>query len=317
MSYRLRQGFTKNNCEGFYDPTLDQELVLPENCDPKYEPEGYMHFILNISQRGYQDKLIQAYSSDAVVIDLGAGSGYAGINALLQGAKYVYFVEGDEIAAAMLCKGLQKSDIDKNRYGVIYKDIEDLERSDFPGPTPQVVYSEFYGPTIFDEGWYPYTQHLDSLFPNLYYAPGFQSMEIASWDADYTVSPWPYNHPELLDQVKTKYNNFMWNKYRLATAHDEIGPVKPHTKTIHGKFIYDANTKQLTERCVVTITKPEQMLGVFPIQYGSHDVEHYDEIPTFGWWIEEPGTYTLTMDIKNACKQAPRIIYPGEIDNGG
>lgn len=61
---------------------------------------------------------------DAFVLDLFAGSGALGIEALSRGAKKVIFVEKDRAALRSLQQNLDKIGIDKNDYKIIAKDVE-------------------------------------------------------------------------------------------------------------------------------------------------------------------------------------------------
>ena len=310
MTYRLKEssfwGDKSNLVEVSDNP-------FPSEWDTRYTPEGFHWFVAN-SDRQYQHTLIKEYSRDKIVIDLGAGAGYAGINAFKHGAKFVYFVEYDPQASLMLERALEKIGfINEWQYQIINKDIEKLTIGDFAGPVPEVVYSEFYGPCIFDEGFGPYTKHLDTLFPDLYYAPECQAMEVRTWDTDYSVPPWPYKRPELIESFKVKYANSIWNSQAMPD-YDLMPTPKPHTT--HGMFYYNANTKELIDNVTVVTTTPEQMIGFFPIEYGCHHKYSFEDMPRIGWWVEEPGTYVVTMDVTNALSDMPRIIYPGESSNG-
>jgi hypothetical protein len=317
MTYRLKESnfHNGNQSSGWWNRSdLDEVSGMPSEWDTRYNPEGFHWFVAN-SDRQYQHKLIKEYSRDKIVIDLGAGAGYAGINAFKHGAKFVYFVEYDPQASLMLERALEKIGfINKWQYQVINKDIERLTIEDFAGPIPEVVYSEFYGPCIFDEGFGPYTKHLDTLFPDLYYAPECQAMDVRTWDTDYSVPPWPYKRPELIESFKVKYSNSVWNAQALPD-YDPMPTPKPHTT--HGMFYYNANTKELIDSVTVVTTTPEQMIGFFPIEYGCHHDYFFENDPRIGWWVEEPGTYVVTMDVANALQGMPRIIYPGESSNGG
>lgn len=319
MTYRLKESNFHNNntTSGWWAKSNLVEVTdnpFPQEWDTRYTPEGFHWFVAN-SDRKYQQPLIEKYSENETVIDLGAGCGYAGINAFKHGAKFVYFVEYDPQASVMLKRALEKLGFSQDQYQVINKDIEKLTVEDFIGPVPKVVYSEFYGPCIFDEGFGPYTNHLDTLFPNLYYAPECQAMEVRSWDTDYSVPPWPYKRPELIESFKVKYANSIWNTRSLPDYDPMPTPTPPYTT--HGMFYYNANTKKVIDSVTVVTTTPEQMIGFFPIQYGCHHNYYFENDPRIGWWVEEPGTYVVTMDIENALKGMPRIIYPGELSNGG
>ena len=319
MTYRLKESNFHNSttASGRWARSDLVEVFdspFPSEWDTRYTPEGFHWFVAN-SDRKQQHPLIEKYSKDKTVIDLGAGAGYAGINAFKHGAKFVYFVEYDPHSSLMLERALEKIGfINKWQYQVINKDIEQLTVEDFTGPIPEVVYSEFYGPCIFDEGFGPYTKHLNNLFPNLYYAPEAQAMEVRTWDTDYSVPPWPYKRPELIESFKVKFTNSVWNS-RALPDHDPMPTPKP-PYTTHGMFYYNANTEELIDSVTVVTTTPEQMIGFFPIEYGCHDKYNFENEPRIGWWVEEPGTYVVTMDVANALEGMPRIIYPGELNNG-
>ena len=314
MTYRLRESnFFKISDENRPDLAAQSDSPFPSEWDTRHNPEGFVLSIANAPRR-HQDNLIEEYSKDKTVIDLGAGSGYAGINAFKHGAKFVYFVEYDPQAFLILDRALEKLGFSQEQYRVINKDIERLTVEDFTGPVPEVVYSEFYGPCIFDEGFVSYTRHLDKLFPNLYYAPEFQAMEVRTWDADYSVPPWPYKRPELLESFKVKFANSVWASQSMPKHDPMPEPTLPYTT--HGMFYYNANTKKLTESVTVVTTKSEQMIGFFPIEFGCHHDYYWINRPRIGWWVNEPGTYVVTMDVANALNGMPRIIYPGELSNG-
>jgi SAM-dependent methyltransferase len=306
MTYRLYDSFKTNDW-----------AHNPENIKDIFDwfdhrPEGFEMWIANNSIRDrFVEPVIEAKVKNKVVIDLGCGSGYYGVMSLLLGCEYAYFVDICAQTTAIVQRGLDKmheAGLIKNNYQVIHSDIESLTREHFQGPEAQVVLSEFFGPLVFDEGFQPYTEHLDTIFKNLDFMPNRLSVRISTWEADFTKSPWPHANPHLIEMYKAYFANKPFLN-KLSFFGDNIGTVdcKGLDLLHHGEIFYDANDKSVNEEVDIIITEPSQMLGVFNCLLGGIDGTWFSNAPKYGWWIDEPGHYKIIIDVKHS-KRMPVLI---------
>jgi predicted RNA methylase len=195
-------------------------------------PEGMNLDMVNMEGRleNIFKPALEEEAQDKVVIDLGCGTGMIGIYALEQGAKFVYFVEQNSQMIHILNKVLTKK-IDRSKFKIIHKDIENLKVEDFDRGKPDLCVGEFFGPRLFDEGYVMYTRHLNKLFPTINFIPERFEGKFSIVDIDYSTEIWP-KEKILIDHFK-----FMYSEKGFAKS-----MTKPSEKEFIATIDFDANT---------------------------------------------------------------------------
>jgi len=96
---------------------------------------------------------------DKVVVDMGAGTGFLTIGALISGAKKIYFVDSDENALKILKDNIvsviENYDVELGDYRLINKDIKDITISTFPEKIDVVIMNPPFGTR---------EKHMDTVF---------------------------------------------------------------------------------------------------------------------------------------------------------
>ncbi len=258
-------------------------------------PEGMNLQMINDSHR--LDKLlgpaIAEESAGKVVIDLGCGTGLLGLTALQHGAEFVYFVERDPQMFHILSSTLPKL-LEPQKYCLINQDIELLTIDDFVGPIPNLVVSEFYGPTLFDEGYVFYARHLKSLFQDLRFIPQHFDVEVNICDVDYSLSIWPTN-TMLLEHFRFMYSEKGFNSNNAADNY-----IPTITPRLQGKLTYNAETDKFYNTVEVqSIPGQEQLVHCCcVIRHG--DYKH--SFSSYGWFVpnnEQSHTYEVYVSLEN------------------
>lgn len=167
--------------------------------------------------------VIEKTVQNKIVIDMGAGTGVLGFYALEHGAKFIYFVEQDGQMCYILENVLSKK-LDSTKYKLISKDIQNLDLSDFDQGIPDIAVSEFYGPTLFDEGYSAYTKHIRSMFPKCYFIPEAFVTDFYLNDIDYSYDIWPVD-TNLIDHFKFMYKEKGFSKHIPTTLDKIIGTI--------------------------------------------------------------------------------------------
>jgi SAM-dependent methyltransferase len=258
-------------------------------------PEGMNLQMLNDQHR--LDVLlgpsIVEQSAGQTVIDLGCGTGLLGLTAIQQGAEFVYFVERDPQMFYILQSTLPNL-LQPHQYCLINSDIESLKAEDFVGPTPSLVISEFYGPTLFDEGYIFYVRHLKSLFNNLKFIPEQFDVEVTVCDVDYSLSIWPTN-PLLLDHFRFMYSEKGFNSHHAADGY--VPTVSPR---IQGTLSYNTNSDYFHNTVEIqTIAGIEQLVHCWCVIRHGHREHRFS---SYGWFIpsnDHPHKYQITVSIDN------------------
>lgn len=292
MPYKLTESFEKNSW--WFDSELPDELFT-------HHPEGFLPWIADTDSRKSEHRnKLRALAKGKVIIDLGCGAGWGGFTALAAGAKFCYFVDINPQTTMLITKALKMHPtLRKDQYQVITADIMMLTREQFHGPEPELVYSEFYGPLHFDEGFYEYTRHLDTLFPNLYYYPEHLSAQIEIWPNDFSKTPWPRD-PELLHSYKAYYANKPWMNTPEFLGRDNLLHDHDIQNRVNvGTVFYNAVTKELCNT-VIFESPANHLVGIKFTSIGHED--HFGAF-RFGWWLEEAGTYEFFMDVEYSNKK--------------
>jgi predicted RNA methylase len=212
-------------------------------------------------------------SRGRTVADLGCGTGVLGIYALEKGADFVYFVEQDDQMIHILENILPKK-LNKSKFKIIHKDIENLTLQDFESNIPNVAVSEFYGPRLFDEGYVNYVRHVKKLFPDCKFIPEKFCGTFYFIDIDYSQPIWPKDK-ELVDYFKFMYQEKGFARYIES----------PSEKTLVGKIEFDANTGNFANNLEFNypFITDKILLGVMTAEYKNY----IHEYTTIGWLFAE------------------------------
>jgi SAM-dependent methyltransferase len=228
---------------------------------------------------------ISSVSKDKIFIDMGCGTGILGMYALATGAKFVYFVEMNPYMFELLTKVIPTK-LNKNQFKLINKDIEHLTIEDFDCGIPDVAVSEFYGPTLFDEGYVNITKYVKSIFPKIYFIPEIFKIDFYLSNINYGDSSiWP-NDSELLDFYKINYSDNGFN-VNIEFQGDYVGNI-----------IFNANTQIFDNSVSFLFEHDNDKLLI-----GSKIILHNDlkqEFGNFGWFIDKENknkTFNISSDV--------------------
>ena len=96
---------------------------------------------------------------DKVIVDLGAGTGFLSMGALISGAKKLYFVDSDENALKILKENIvsviENYDVAISDYRLIHKDIKEIDITSFPEKVDVVIMNPPFGTK---------EKHMDTVF---------------------------------------------------------------------------------------------------------------------------------------------------------
>lgn len=265
-------------------------LDIPEGMNlDMVNDEGRLHPVIFPS--------IDTLPKNKIFLDAGCGSGMIGLYALKQGAKFVYFLEQDPQTLRILENTLHKL-IPKGRFVIISKDIEDLTVDDFKNGAPHFITSEFYGPTLFDEGYVHYTKHLRSLFPKAHFIPEHFETRIFTTDIDYSWPLWPHDH-SVLEQYK-----FMYSEKGYISNN---GWFVPEEMDYVDSITYDANRLVFKNLIQLVHKGPEKLVYC---QNVIHSKQREQVFSFYGWYLpasKKKKTYEIKISLDNETIFQPII----------
>lgn len=264
-------------------------------------PEG-----MNIQMINQPDRVekviypaIEKIEKDSIVLDAGCGTGLLGMYALEKGAKFVYFLEQSPQMYHIL-ENVLPDKLPAGSYKLIRKDIEHLTIEDFDHGVPDYVTSEFYGPTLFDEGYVYYTKHLKSLFENVKFIPECFETKIYKADVNYSQCLWP-KHKNLIDHFKFMYSSKGFNSvncgYFDPTQPEYIGSIK-----------FNANTQVFENSVSIDFEREQEKIIYCLNTINSHGNEQ--QFSFYGWYVpktKSKKTYTVYISLDNDSLFQPRI----------
>ena len=216
---------------------------------------------------------INELDTNKIFIDLGCGTGALGLQALRNGAKFVYFVERDAQMFHIIQNVLPKK-IDAAKFKLINKDIEDLTSADFDHGTPDYVVSEFFGPRLFDEGYVNYTKHIRSMFPLCRFIPEEFVVEFYYADIDYSQPIWP-SDPDLIDHYKFMYKSKGFSRH--IDTPNNLAPI--------GTITFNANTQEFKNSLEFKITDKDEKIIYGKMLIRNSTFEQY--YSSIGWLIDQ------------------------------
>lgn len=150
---------------------------------------------------------IRAEQPNQVFIDLGCGTGLLGLYALSHGAKFVYFVEQNDIMCEILEQILPKK-IPQNKFKIIHSDIQNLKSSHFLEYQPDVIISELLGPRLFDEGYVQYIKDIKKILPaSVKFIPEELCGEFYLQQVDHNNNVYPVDK-RFIDYFKLYYQKY-------------------------------------------------------------------------------------------------------------
>ena len=262
---------------------------------------------MNLDMVNHPTRLVDVWKSslneiakDKVVVDLGCGTGVLGMYALEQGAKFVYFVEGQDRMVALLEETLPTI-LPYNNYKIIHKNIFDLATEDFDLGVPDIVVSETIGAQIFEERYVSFCQHMKSLYKDLIFIPNFLEVEIRIAEIDHTKFPWPYNEPSLIEIYKNYYDKVNFFIFPGLTGLEQCDPelINLEQTKLLGSIFYDAKTDKSNLSFNFEIDENKECL-IYCIGKVSQDLVRTRECTHFGWYLNpknSKGKYQLLFDI--------------------
>jgi SAM-dependent methyltransferase len=264
-------------------------------------PEGMVLDMINMEDR--VEKVlypaIETVAKNSIVLDAGCGTGLLGIYALAQGAKFVYFLEQNSQMYHIL-ENVLPSKLPPNSYKLIRKDIEHLTIEDFDQGAPDYVTSEFYGPTLFDEGYVHYTRHLRSLFENVKFIPECFETKIYKANVDYSQCLWPM-HKEVIDHYKFMYSSKGFNSANCGF----FDPIKPEYV---GSIKFNANTQVFERSLSIDFENEKEKIIFCHNTVNSHGREQYFNF--YGWYVpktKSKKTYTVYISLDEETIFRPMI----------
>ena len=146
---------------------LEQKRTFNEYLDlsrygRKVMPDWFMPMLDDQARNVFYRDMIKGKVKDKVVVDLGSGTGMWSIEALAQGAKFVYLIERNPLLIQYLTVIFKDKPVK-----IISMPIEDLRPSDFDQGKPEVIIHELFGIAGLGEGVIPVFQQVWKLFdPN-------------------------------------------------------------------------------------------------------------------------------------------------------
>lgn len=136
-----------------------QEYLDLSDYGRKVMPDWFMPMLDDQARNVFYRGMIKGKVKDKVVIDLGSGTGMWSIEALSQGAKFIYIVERNPLLVEYLTVIFKDSPVK-----IISKPIEELTVNDFDLGTPEVIIHELYGIAGLGEGVIPIFENVWKLF---------------------------------------------------------------------------------------------------------------------------------------------------------
>ncbi len=125
-------------------------------------PDWFTPMLDDQARNVFYRQMINGKVKDKVVVDLGSGTGMWSIEALSQGAKFIYIIERNPLLVQYL-KVIFKGRPVK----IIGGQIDDLKTSDFDSGKPEIIIHELFGIAGLGEGVIPVFQKIWKLFdPN-------------------------------------------------------------------------------------------------------------------------------------------------------
>lgn len=137
---------------------FNQYLGLSE-YSRKVMPDWFMPMLDDQARNIFYRQMIQGRVKDKVVVDLGSGTGMWSIEALSQGAKFVYIIERNPLLVEYLKVIFKDSPVK-----IISSEIEELSAADFNQGKPEVIIHELFGIAGLGEGVIPLFQKVWKLF---------------------------------------------------------------------------------------------------------------------------------------------------------
>ena len=151
----------------FPDLNLEKNRTFKEYLDLSQKalrvmPEWFTPMLDDHNRNVFYRQMIDGKVKDKIVVDLGSGTGMWSIEALSQGAKFIYIVERNPLLVQYL-KVIFKDKPVK----IISGDIDQLKASDFDSGKPEVMIHELFGVAGLGEGVIPIFEKIWKIFdPN-------------------------------------------------------------------------------------------------------------------------------------------------------
>lgn len=140
----------KRSFKEYMELSRQSRKVMPDWFAPMLDDQARNVF--------YRD-MIKGKVKDKIVVDLGSGTGMWSIEALSQGAKFIYIIERNPLLIQYLKVIFKEAPVK-----IISSPIEDLKIGDFDKGAPEVIIHELFGIAGLGEGVIPVFQEVWKLF---------------------------------------------------------------------------------------------------------------------------------------------------------
>ena len=190
-----------------------------------------------------------------IVLDAGCGTGMIGLKALETGSEFVYFIEQNPQMVKVLKNVLPKI-LEPNQYKIIGSDLENLNGKWFDCGTPQVVTSELFGPTLFDEGYVSVVAAIKKHFPKAVFIPEVFAQDVFLTDVDYSYPIWPQSKEgqSTLEHYKFLHHSKGWNTIE--------GHFDPENKRKIGVIKFDSATQKFKNELIFNHKGKEKLIYI-------------------------------------------------------
>lgn len=209
-----------------------------------------------------------------IVLDVGCGTGLIGLKALETGSEFVYFVEQD-IEMAHILRNVLPTILKPNQYKLICDDVENIKLSWFDKGIPQIMTSELYGPTLFDEGYISVVRNIKKVFPDIVCIPEKYTQKVYIASVDYenqTIWPQSEEGQPTLPHYKFSHHSKGWNARE--------GEFDCPDKKLLGEIYYDTETQQFRNSVTFQHKGVEKLVYIRSFTH-SHGFRDYHSIHGF------------------------------------
>lgn len=140
-------------------PTNFNEYLEFSRYSLKEMPDWFTPMLDDQARNVFYREMIKGKVKDKVIVDLGSGTGMWTIEALSQGAKFIYVVERNPLLVQYLTHIFKDKPVK-----IISGPIDELSISDFDCGKPEVIIHELFGIAGLGEGVIPVFQKVWKLF---------------------------------------------------------------------------------------------------------------------------------------------------------
>lgn len=237
-----------------------------------------------------------------IVLDVGCGTGLIGLKAIETGSKFVYFIE-QNIEMAHILRNVLPQILKPDQFKLINEDVELVKREWFDKGAPQIMTSELYGPTLFDEGYVSVVNSIKKLFPDIVCVPEKYTQSVYIADVDYknqTIWPQSEEGQPTLPHYKFSHHSKGWNARE--------GEFECPDKKLLGEIYYDTETEKFNNSVTFTHKGEEKIIYIRSYVH-SHGITDTHSI--HGFYLpptERRITYRTEISLDSKTLYRPMLI---------